>query len=155
MLVSDPDLADRNPGHLAGGHGVRGHSPAAVRHRAKVLFLDGVGCLLVGAQMPWSRLGVEAVVELDGGGSSVVVGHGRQHRIAPSAAMLNSSFVQAFELDDYFPAAPWHANAIVLGPALAVVQQREVTGAGPAARPGPRVRGRRARRPRVCTARRS
>ncbi|MGP1664910.1 MAG: MmgE/PrpD family protein, partial [Rhodanobacter sp.] len=33
--------------------------PSRVRERAKVLILDGLGCALVGAQLPWSRLAVE------------------------------------------------------------------------------------------------
>lgn len=32
--------------------------PASVRERAKYLLLDGVGCALVGAQLPVSRIGV-------------------------------------------------------------------------------------------------
>jgi hypothetical protein len=31
-----------------------------------------------------------------------------------SAAVLNSSFIQGFELDDYHPLAPLHSNALVL-----------------------------------------
>ena len=36
--------------------------PAPVRERAKHLILDGVACALVGAQLPWSRKGVQAVL---------------------------------------------------------------------------------------------
>jgi aconitate decarboxylase len=35
--------------------------PASVRDRAKHLVLDGIGCALVGAQLPWSRIGVEGI----------------------------------------------------------------------------------------------
>lgn len=41
--------------------------PAHVRERAKHLLLDGVGCALVGAQLPVSRIAVEAVTALDSG----------------------------------------------------------------------------------------
>ena len=79
--------------------------PAGVTSRAHYLLLDGIGCLLVGAQLPWSRTAVEAVTALDGDGTSMIAGWGKTTS-APSAAMLNSSFIQGFELDDYFPAAP-------------------------------------------------
>ena len=48
--------------------------PASVRDRAKHLVLDGIGCALVGAQLPWSRIGVEGVTALDDAGDSVLVG---------------------------------------------------------------------------------
>jgi len=35
--------------------------PASVREHAKHLMLDGIGCALVGAQLPVSRIGVEGV----------------------------------------------------------------------------------------------
>jgi aconitate decarboxylase len=103
--------------------------PADVRTRARYLLLDGVGCLLVGAQLPWSRTGVQAITALDGGGTSMIAGWGRTTS-APSAAMLNSSFIQGFELDDYFPAAPLHANSLVLPVLLAAAGLRpDTTGA--------------------------
>jgi aconitate decarboxylase len=100
--------------------------PAEVRSRARYMLLDGVGCLLVGAQLPWSRTGVEAVTALDGEGTSMIAGWGKTTS-APTAAMLNSSFIQGFELDDYFPPAPLHANSIVLPALMAVAGQKPGT----------------------------
>ena len=100
--------------------------PAEVRSRARYLLLDGVGCLLVGAQLPWSRTGVEAVTALDGEGTSMIAGWDKTTS-APSAAMLNSSFIQGFELDDYFPPAPLHANSIVLPALMAAAGQKPGT----------------------------
>ena len=34
--------------------------PAAVVERAKHMLLDGIGCALIGAQLPWSRTATEA-----------------------------------------------------------------------------------------------
>jgi aconitate decarboxylase len=103
--------------------------PYDVLSRTRYLLLDGIGCLLVGAQLPWSRTAVGALTELDGGGTSLIAGWGKATS-APSAAMLNSSFIQGFELDDYFPPAPLHANSIVLPALMAAVGQRpETTGA--------------------------
>ena len=50
--------------------------PQRVRQRAKHLLLDGIGCALIGAQLPWSRIGHRRVLDLDGSGR-----HGRdRHR---------------------------------------------------------------------------
>ena len=44
--------------------------------------------------------------------------------------MLNSSFIQGFELDDYHPLAPLHSNALVLPAMLAAAPRAgKVTGA--------------------------
>src|ERR1700722_14120746 len=93
--------------------------PDSVREHAKHLMLDGVGCALVGAQLPVSRKGVEGVTALDDAGSAALIGWGGRTTSAPSAAMLNSSFIQGFELDDYHPLAPLHANSLVMPAMLA------------------------------------
>jgi aconitate decarboxylase len=93
--------------------------PASVRDRAKHLILDGIGCALVGAQLPVSRIGVQGVTALDDAGDSALVGWGGRATSATSAAMLNSSFIQGFELDDYHPLAPLHSNSLVLPAMLA------------------------------------
>ena len=95
--------------------------PPSVREHAKHLLLDGVACALVGAQLPVSRKGVEGVTALDNAGSALLIGWGGRTTSAPSAAMLNSSFIQGFELDDYHPLAPLHSNALVLPAMLAAV----------------------------------
>src|ERR1700746_3568910 len=95
--------------------------PASVREHAKYLLLDGIACALVGAQLPVSRKGVEAVTALDDAGTSLLIGWDGRATSAPSAAMLNSSFIQGFELDDYHPLAPLHSNALVVPAMLAVV----------------------------------
>jgi 2-methylcitrate dehydratase PrpD len=87
--------------------------PTEVQQRALHLLLDGVACALVGAQLPWSRIATQAVLELEGAGDAVVVGTG-QTTSAPAAALLNSSFVQGFELDDFHPLAPLHSASLVL-----------------------------------------
>lgn len=103
--------------------------PSAVRERAKYLALDGIGCLLVGSHLPWSRLGVQAITEFDDGGNYLLAAWGPRTTSAYSAAMLNSSFIQAFELDDYYPAAPVHSNAILIPAMLPVLQKHpDITG---------------------------
>ena len=93
--------------------------PSRVQERAKYLLLDGVGCALVGAQLPVSRIGVEGVLAFDPAGSGALVGWGERTTSPQSAAMLNSSFIQGFELDDFHPEAPLHSNSLVLPAMLA------------------------------------
>src|ERR1700685_3616870 len=93
--------------------------PASVRDRARHLVLDGIGCAIVGAQLPVSRIGVEGVTSLDDAGDAALIGWGGRATSATSAAMLNSSFIQGFELDDYHPLAPLHSNSIILPAMLA------------------------------------
>src|SRR6202522_1913746 len=93
--------------------------PASVRDRARHLVLDGIGCAIVGAQLPVSRIGVEGVTALDDAGDAALIGWGGRATSATSAAMLNSSFIQGFELDDYHPLAPLHSNSIILPAMLA------------------------------------
>jgi 2-methylcitrate dehydratase PrpD len=90
--------------------------PAVVLERAKHLLLDGLGCALIGAQLPWSRTATEAVLDIDGYGDTVVIGTGRTAS-PPAAAVLNGTFVQGFELDDFHPIAPVHSCSLVI-PAL-------------------------------------
>jgi aconitate decarboxylase len=91
-------------------------APAVVQERAKYLILDGIGCALVGAQLPWSRTGVEAVTAFEGGGGAPLIGWGTTTG-PPAAAVLNGSFISGLELDDLHPLAPMHLNTLLL-PAL-------------------------------------
>jgi 2-methylcitrate dehydratase PrpD len=86
--------------------------PPEVVERARHLLLDGLGCALIGAQLPWSRTATEAVLDIDGTGDAVVIGTGRTAS-APAAAVLNGTFIQGFELDDFHPVAPLHSCALV------------------------------------------
>ncbi len=92
--------------------------PVRVQERVKHLLLDGIGCAMVGAQLDWSRIGVEAITGLEAG-TSPLIGWGGRATSAAAAAMLNSSFIQGFELDDYHPLAPLHSASIVLPAILA------------------------------------
>lgn len=90
--------------------------PEHVRERAKYLLLDGMGCALVGAQLPWSRVATDAVTAMEATGDAIVIGTGRTTG-PTAAAVLNSTFIQGFELDDFHPIAPMHSCSLVI-PAL-------------------------------------
>jgi 2-methylcitrate dehydratase PrpD len=98
--------------------------PARIRERAAHLLLDGIACALVGAQLPWSRRAVAAVTRLEGIGNSPMLGW-KATLPAPAACLLNSTFIQGFELDDYHPGAPLHSLSLVLPSALATVSGAE------------------------------
>ncbi|MGE2728214.1 MmgE/PrpD family protein [Mycolicibacterium vaccae] len=103
--------------------------PESVRVRAAHLVLDGIGCALVGAQLPWSRLATEAVLGIEGDGAVPVIGTGRT-TTPVGAALLNSTFIQGFELDDFHPQAPLHSASLMIPALLATAAQldRPVSG---------------------------
>jgi 2-methylcitrate dehydratase PrpD len=90
--------------------------PQPVVERAKHLLLDGLGCGLIGAQLPWSRVATNAVLDLENSGDTAVIGTGKSTS-GPAAAVLNGTFIQGFELDDFHPIAPVHSCSLVI-PAL-------------------------------------
>jgi 2-methylcitrate dehydratase PrpD len=102
--------------------------PRNVVERAKHLLLDGVGCALVGAQLPWSRVATSAVLDLEGPGDTVVIGTGRATS-APAAAVLNGTFIQGFELDDFHPLAPLHSCSLLIPALVSTVSSQSSTSA--------------------------
>lgn len=94
--------------------------PADVTDRAKDILLDGLGCALVGAKLPWSRIAVEATTSFEGTGSSPVIGWNRAIAL-PAAVLLNGTLIQGFELDDFHPLGPLHSASIVLPALIATV----------------------------------
>ena len=105
-------------------------APAEVLERAKHILLDGLGCALVGAQLPWSQKAVEIVTRFEGTGSQTIIGWGRT-TAGPAAALLNGTFIQGFELDDFHPIAPLHSCSLVIPALLSTVtsQSQLTTGA--------------------------
>ena len=103
--------------------------PPDVRERAKYLLLDGFGCLLVGSRLDWSELGSAAISDFEKAGGADLIVASERRASAFSAAMINSSFIQGFELDDYYPAAPVHSNSVIIPAALPLLQRhRDITG---------------------------
>lgn len=57
-------------------HGLRLEDiPAQVQTRAKYLMLDGLGCALTGARVPWSVDAAKALFEFEEPGKHVVIGY--------------------------------------------------------------------------------
>ncbi|WP_051334558.1 MmgE/PrpD family protein [Bradyrhizobium sp. Ai1a-2] len=95
-------------------------APYDARERAKDLILDGLGCAIVGARLPWSRIAVEAVSRFEGSGNAPVIGWDLS-LAPPAAALLNGTLIQGFELDDFHPLAPLHSASLVLPALLALL----------------------------------
>ncbi|KAF2709533.1 putative immune-responsive protein, partial [Pleomassaria siparia CBS 279.74] len=100
--------------------------PEDMQTRAKHLILDGLACGLIGAHLPWSETAANAVLDMEGEGECAVWGWEKVNIPPLPAALLNSTFLQGFELDDWHDVAPLHSNAILL-PALfsAIKHQRQ------------------------------
>ena len=96
--------------------------PAPVQERAKYLMLDGLGCAIVGAKLPWSITAVDTVLPLEGRGDKTVIGWGIKTS-TPGAALLNGTFIQGFELDDFHPLGILHNASLVVPSLLACAEQ--------------------------------
>lgn len=104
--------------------------PRPVVARAKHLLLDGLACAVIGAQLPWSRIATRAILDFEGHGDTVVIGTGKTTG-APAPTLLNGTFIQGFELDDFHPIAPLHSCSLIIPALLSTVsvRPRPTTGA--------------------------
>ena len=96
--------------------------PDNVRARAKHLMLDGIGCALVGARLPWSDTAVDTILRFEGQGDKTIIGWGRTAS-GPVACLLNGTFIQGFELDDFHPLGPLHSASVVVPALLACAEE--------------------------------
>lgn len=116
--------------------------PEEVVERLRYLILDGLGCAIVGSHLPWSEVGTHAVLSMEPEGPCSIWGYHKvlhrlpKVRISPhadgiqkvgplAAALLNSSFIQALELDDYHAESPIHSSSVVLPALLALSQHAQ------------------------------
>ena len=106
-----------------------GDIPQAVVERAKHLLLDGIGCALIGAQLPWSRVATGAVLDLESRGDTVVIGTGKSTS-GPAAAVLNGAFIEGFELDDVHSIVPVHGCSVVIPALLSTVTAQPTISTG-------------------------
>ncbi|EXJ55029.1 uncharacterized protein A1O5_12768 [Cladophialophora psammophila CBS 110553] len=101
--------------------------PDDVVRRAKYLILDGIACGLVAAHLPWSEVAARAIFDMEPEGQCTIIGWGGSKKLSPLAAsILNSTFIQGFELDDYHSTAPLHSCSILL-PALFAAAEAETS----------------------------
>lgn len=119
--ATPPDVTPRLCRFLAGT--ALDDLPPEVVERTRYLLLDGIGCGLVAARLPWSELAVTGTLAVDGPGVATLWGWNRA--VTPlAAALLNGTFVQGFELDDFHPHGALHSAAVVVPAALAATETR-------------------------------
>lgn len=95
--------------------------PPPVVERTRMLLLDGIACGLVAAKLPWSERAVVGTERVDGAGVSSLWGWDR--KVTPmAAALLNGTFVQGFELDDFHPHGALHSSSVVVPAAVAAAE---------------------------------
>ncbi|MFC5337394.1 MmgE/PrpD family protein [Leucobacter denitrificans] len=103
--------------------------PADVVERARLLALDGIACAFVGAKLPWAKKAVEAMSMVESGTGATLWGWGKS--VSPSsAALLNGTFVQGFELDDFHAHGALHSSSVVVTAAMAAADIRPETTLG-------------------------
>jgi len=104
-------------------------APPAVQERAKYLLLDGFGCALVGAQLPWTRLAVETITAFEPKGDTPIIGWGATASTTV-AAILNAACIRAIELDSGGIATYVHGSSAVIPPVLSLAHRNpKITGA--------------------------
>lgn len=101
--------------------------PVEVCERARQLILDGVGCGIFGSNQPWSQTLTTSITSLGSEGQASAWGTGRKVS-ADHAALLNGSYIQAFELDDYSRRGGIHGSAMVLPALMAAASFSSVSG---------------------------
>jgi 2-methylcitrate dehydratase PrpD len=102
-------------------------APEAVVDRMKVLVLDFLRVVAVGARMPWSRSARRLAVELGGQGTSTVLLYG-DRLDAARTAFVNGAFAHACDLDDTHVGSMHHPGASVLPAVLAMAEREDASG---------------------------
>ena len=99
-------------------------------HRAKATdyLLDTIGCILFGAEQPWSHRAADHALRTGGdGGPCAVFGAGFS-TTSPMAAFANGASAHAFELDDVHEEAISHPGAVIVPATLAIGNRIGATG---------------------------
>jgi 2-methylcitrate dehydratase PrpD len=99
-----------------------------VRDRTVALFIDALACAFLGRAGP-ETVRMEGLAEdLGGPGDSTVVGSTQRASVA-GATLINSYQITAFNLCDVYRPAHCHLTPLVVAPALAVAEQKRISGA--------------------------
>lgn len=104
------------------------HIPRAAVVRCRDLLLDQLGCQLIGAVMPWNQPVYRFVRDTKGAGPARVIKHGARFAI-DDAVLVNGTFAQGCELDDYYDQGGGHPGAASVPVLLALAQKQRVSGA--------------------------
>jgi len=95
--------------------------PSEVISRAKAITLDGIGCGIYAAHLPWTEILVKVIGKGEPNGTATL--WGRRETVSPaSAALINGTMVQGFELDDIHIGGSLHSGAAVIPAALSAAE---------------------------------
>lgn len=97
--------------------------PDVVKHRAKLLILDGLGCRLYASDLQWSDILRRTLMEVDSTRDCTI--WGTPHRLSSvHAVLVNGTQTQGFELDDVHREAVMHPASVTLPPVIALAETR-------------------------------
>jgi 2-methylcitrate dehydratase PrpD len=103
------------------------HIPVETVARCRELLLDQLGCQLIGATMPWNQPVYRFVKDTKSAGPARIVKYGDPVPI-DDAVLVNGTFAQGCELDDYYDQGGGHPGAASVPIILALAQKQRVTG---------------------------
>lgn len=101
--------------------------PAAAVARCRDLLLDQLGCQLIGSIMPWNQPAYRFVKENKSGGPARIVKTGERVPL-DDAVLVNGTFAQGCELDDYYDQGGGHPGAASVPVILALAEKQPVSG---------------------------
>jgi 2-methylcitrate dehydratase PrpD len=101
--------------------------PTQAVQRCKELVLDQLGCQLIGSTMPWNQPVYRFVKENKQGGPARIVTYGDRAPL-DDAVLVNGTFAQGCELDDYYDQGGGHPGAASVPVILALAQKKRVSG---------------------------
>ena len=93
----------------------------------KALLLDQLGCQLLGSTLDWNRPVYNFVRENKSGGPASIVNFGEKAAL-DDAVLVNGTFGQGCELDDYYDQGGGHPGAASIPVALAMSEKHLITG---------------------------
>ncbi len=103
------------------------HIPAGAVSRSRELLLDQLGCQLIGASMPWNQPVYQFIKSAKSGGPAPIVKYGNDVPL-DDAVLVNGTFAQGCELDDYYDQGGGHPGAATVPIILALAHKQSVSG---------------------------
>src|SRR5262245_2311476 len=100
---------------------------ADVLRDARIRLVDGLGCGLYGARMPWGKMIADFAYAEKSQGNATVLGR-RGSIAAARAALCNGTMMHGIELDDIETGGQVHPGSVVIPAALAAAEHCGASG---------------------------
>ena len=101
--------------------------PEKVLEKAKLCFVDCLGCMLAGAKEPVSDITVNYIEAMGGNPDASVIGRNLKTSVY-NAAMANGVLGHALDYDDMSASLIGHPSTVVLPAVLAMGEYRKISG---------------------------